>query len=121
MGTMGGMNVGGMSMSQVWYGIYNVQTVKAPVIMLVVMAALAVVYPAIKAARIRPGAHPPRRASARSLRCVTGEDAGLKLPRTAWRNLWRHPARRDRPGHRRRARGGARRRTHGQRRLRDGQ
>ncbi len=54
MGAMGGMNVAGMAMAQVWYASYSLQGLRAPVVMLVVMASLAVLYPAIKAARISP-------------------------------------------------------------------
>lgn len=53
-GQMGGMNIAGMSMAQIWYGIYTVQTVQAPVMLLVFMALLAVIYPAYKAATVSP-------------------------------------------------------------------
>jgi putative ABC transport system permease protein len=53
-GALGGMSVMGMSMRQVWYGIYTVETVQLPVVMLVLMSLLASIYPAAKAATIRP-------------------------------------------------------------------
>ena len=54
MGGMGGMNVGGMSMSQIWYGIYTVEGIQVPVMMLIIMAGAAAIYPALKAAFIQP-------------------------------------------------------------------
>lgn len=53
-GSMGGMNMMGVSMRKIWYGIYDVSSVSGPVVMLIFMVGLAVLYPAIKAARISP-------------------------------------------------------------------
>ncbi len=53
-GSMAGMSIAGVAMDPVWYGVYTKQTVALPVVMLFVMALLAVLYPAMKAARIRP-------------------------------------------------------------------
>lgn len=54
MGQMGGMNVAGMSMAQIWYGIYTLESSMVPVIMLIFMAGTATIYPALKAAWIKP-------------------------------------------------------------------
>ena len=53
-GKLGGMSMMGLAMRPVWYGIFNANTVAGPVVMLVVMAFLAALYPAAKAAWIRP-------------------------------------------------------------------
>jgi putative ABC transport system permease protein len=53
-GSMGGMNMMGVSMRKIWYGIYDPATVAGPLIMLVVVASMAVLYPALKAAWISP-------------------------------------------------------------------
>ncbi len=53
-GSMGGMNMMGVSMRKMWYGIYDAQTLSGPLIMLVVVVAMAVIYPAMKAAWINP-------------------------------------------------------------------
>ncbi len=53
-GAMGGMNMMGVSMRKIWYGIYEPATVAGPLIMLVVIVAMAVLYPAVKAAWISP-------------------------------------------------------------------
>ena len=53
-GSMGGMNMMGVSMRKVWYGVYTPETLAGPVIMLVVIVSMAVLYPALKAAWISP-------------------------------------------------------------------
>lgn len=53
-GALGGTSTMGLAMRQVWYGIYGVDTVMGPIIMLVVMALVASLYPAVKAARLEP-------------------------------------------------------------------
>jgi ABC-type lipoprotein release transport system permease subunit len=53
-GKMGGMAVMGLAVDPVWYGVYRPDTVALPVVMLVVVVAIAVLYPALKAAWIRP-------------------------------------------------------------------
>jgi ABC-type lipoprotein release transport system permease subunit len=44
----------GVAFNQIWYAIVTPHTFWGPVIALVVMVALAVVYPALKAARLGP-------------------------------------------------------------------
>lgn len=51
---MGGMNMAGMTMPAIWQAEYTVQIVQVPILMLFFIAIAAVLYPAIKAARIRP-------------------------------------------------------------------
>jgi ABC-type lipoprotein release transport system permease subunit len=53
-GKLGGMSAMGLAMRPVWYGIYNVGTFSGPLVMLVLIVFLAVLYPACKAAWIRP-------------------------------------------------------------------
>ena len=53
-GSLGGMNMMGVSMRKIWYGIYEPATVAGPLIMLVVIVSMAVLYPAVKAAWISP-------------------------------------------------------------------
>jgi ABC-type lipoprotein release transport system permease subunit len=53
-GSLAGVSIAGVSMDPVWYGVYSSETVAGPVVMLVVFGLLAVLYPAVKAARIRP-------------------------------------------------------------------
>lgn len=53
-GALGGTNVMGLAMRPVWYGIYTLDTIIVPIILLVVIVLLAVTYPALKAALIRP-------------------------------------------------------------------
>lgn len=53
-GAIGGMSMLGMSMMQRWKGIYTLATVQGPVLILWLMVALAILWPAVKAARIRP-------------------------------------------------------------------
>jgi putative ABC transport system permease protein len=53
-GKLGGMSAMGLAMRPVWYGIYNSGTLSGPLVMLVLIVFLAVLYPACKAAWIRP-------------------------------------------------------------------
>jgi ABC-type lipoprotein release transport system permease subunit len=53
-GKLGGMSAMGLAMRPVWYGIYNANTLSGPLVMLVFIVFLAVLYPALKAAWIRP-------------------------------------------------------------------
>ncbi len=53
-GKLGGMSAMGLAMRPVWYGIYNADTLSGPLVMLVFIVFLAVLYPALKAAWIRP-------------------------------------------------------------------
>jgi ABC-type lipoprotein release transport system permease subunit len=53
-GKLGGMSALGLAMHPVWYGIYNSGTLSGPLVMLVLIVFLAVLYPACKAAWIRP-------------------------------------------------------------------
>ena len=53
-GVLGGVQMGGMRMPAIWRGDYTVETVQVPVIMLFVIVFVAVLYPALKAAWIRP-------------------------------------------------------------------
>jgi ABC-type lipoprotein release transport system permease subunit len=53
-GQLGGASMAGMAMDPVWRGVVTPMTFVTPVILLIVMVALAVLYPAIKAARIQP-------------------------------------------------------------------
>lgn len=53
-GVLGGVQMGGMRMPAIWRGDYSVETVQVPIIMLFVIVFVAVLYPALKAAWIRP-------------------------------------------------------------------
>ena len=53
-GILGGVDMMGVAAPPVWRGIYNADTVAGPLLMLIVIVALAVLYPALKAAWIRP-------------------------------------------------------------------
>jgi putative ABC transport system permease protein len=53
-GKLGGMSAMDLAMRPVWYGIYNSGTLSGPLVMLVLIVFLAVLYPACKAAWIRP-------------------------------------------------------------------
>ena len=53
-GKLGGMSAMGLAMRPVWYGIYNSGSLSGPLVMLVLIVFLAVLYPACKAAWIRP-------------------------------------------------------------------
>jgi ABC-type lipoprotein release transport system permease subunit len=54
LGTLGGMNVMGLAMRPIWKGVYTLDAIMVPVFLLVVVVFLAVLYPALKAALIRP-------------------------------------------------------------------
>jgi len=53
-GTLGGMEMAGMTMPPIWHGVYTVKTCATPIAMLFIISFFAVLYPAIKAAWIRP-------------------------------------------------------------------
>ncbi|MCB9797278.1 MAG: ABC transporter permease [Alphaproteobacteria bacterium] len=53
-GALAGMDLMGMSMPPVWRGVYTVDTVTGPVVALVIIVSLAIVYPALKGAFVRP-------------------------------------------------------------------
>jgi putative ABC transport system permease protein len=53
-GKLGGMSAVGLAMRPVWYGIYDSDTLSGPLAMLVLIVFVAVLYPACKAAWIRP-------------------------------------------------------------------
>ena len=53
-GGMAGMDMMGVAMRPIWYGIYRPDVVAGPLIMLFVVVGMAIVYPALKAAFIRP-------------------------------------------------------------------
>jgi len=52
--SMAGVSISGVAFDPVWRSSISTETFTGPVIMLVVIVAIAVLYPAIKAARIRP-------------------------------------------------------------------
>jgi ABC-type lipoprotein release transport system permease subunit len=54
MGRMGGTDMMGVAMRPVWYGIYRVDVVQTPIVLFFFVVFLAVLYPALKAAWIRP-------------------------------------------------------------------
>jgi ABC-type lipoprotein release transport system permease subunit len=54
MGTLGGMSVMGLAVDPVWRAVVTNNTFTLPVLILVVIVTLAVIYPALKAALIRP-------------------------------------------------------------------
>ncbi len=53
-GSLGGVDMMGVAAPPVWRGVYDAGTLVGPLVMLVVIVALAVAYPAAKAAWIRP-------------------------------------------------------------------
>ena len=53
-GGMAGMDMMGVAMRPIWYGIYRPDVVAGPLIMLFVVVGMAIVYPALKAAFIQP-------------------------------------------------------------------
>jgi ABC-type lipoprotein release transport system permease subunit len=53
-GALGGMDIAGVAMADIWYGELTPQTCAGPLLMLWVMTMAAVVYPALKAALINP-------------------------------------------------------------------
>ena len=53
-GVLGGVQMAGMTMPAVWHGQYVFETAQVPIFMLFFIVFAAVIYPAIKAARISP-------------------------------------------------------------------
>ncbi len=53
-GTLGGASVLGVAMRQVWHGVFSLSSISGPVVTLLVVVFLAVLYPAVRAAWIRP-------------------------------------------------------------------
>ncbi|MEE2776398.1 MAG: FtsX-like permease family protein [Acidobacteriota bacterium] len=53
-GRLGGASMAGMAMDPIWLGVVTPATFVIPVVLLIFMVALAVLYPALKAARIQP-------------------------------------------------------------------
>ncbi len=53
-GGLAGTDMMGVAMRPVWYGVYNLETIKGPFISLFVIIGLAILYPAFKAARLNP-------------------------------------------------------------------
>jgi ABC-type lipoprotein release transport system permease subunit len=53
-GRMGGMSLMGIAMNPIWYAVVTPATFMGPVLMLIIMVLIAVLYPALKAARITP-------------------------------------------------------------------
>jgi putative ABC transport system permease protein len=53
-GKLGGVSMLGHAMPPIWYGVYTAETLTAPIAMLVAMVLIGVLYPAFKAAWIRP-------------------------------------------------------------------
>ena len=53
-GALGGASVSGVAMRPVWYGIYNMSSFPGPIVVLLVIVSVAALYPALKAAWIRP-------------------------------------------------------------------
>jgi ABC-type antimicrobial peptide transport system permease subunit len=53
-GRLSGTNTLGVAMRPIWYGVYDSATVAGPLIMLVCIVASSALYPALKAAWIRP-------------------------------------------------------------------
>jgi putative ABC transport system permease protein len=53
-GVLGGISMVGMTMPPIWRGYYTIESVQVPIILLFVIVFFAVLYPAVKAARIRP-------------------------------------------------------------------
>jgi putative ABC transport system permease protein len=54
LGSLGGMSVMGLAVDPVWRAVVTLNTYKMPVLILVAIVSLAVLYPAAKAAVIRP-------------------------------------------------------------------
>lgn len=53
-GKLAGISMVGMTMPAVWRGVYNVETLQTPIVLLFVISFVAVLWPAIKAARSKP-------------------------------------------------------------------
>ena len=54
MGAMAGTDMMGMVLMETWYAVVSPQVFAQPIFMTVLVVSLAVLYPATKAARIRP-------------------------------------------------------------------
>jgi ABC-type lipoprotein release transport system permease subunit len=54
LGKLGGMSVMGIAFDPKWYAVVTPNTFSGPILMLVIMVMLAILYPALKAARISP-------------------------------------------------------------------
>lgn len=54
LGSLGGLTVSGIAWDPVWRSVINVKTITRPVLILVLVVLVAILYPAIKAALIRP-------------------------------------------------------------------
>jgi ABC-type lipoprotein release transport system permease subunit len=55
-GRLGGLSVLGHAMPPIWYGVYSWWSLIGPTVVLIAMVLLGLLYPALKAARIRPAA-----------------------------------------------------------------
>ncbi len=53
-GKLAGVSLAGHAMPATWYGVYSRESLSGPLVMLLVMVLLGVLYPAVKAAWIRP-------------------------------------------------------------------
>jgi len=53
-GVLGGVQMAGLTMPAIWHGVYRLETAIVPVIMLFFIVFGAVIYPALKAAWVRP-------------------------------------------------------------------
>lgn len=53
-GELGGVDMMGVAMRPMWYGVYSVETAQTPVVLLFVIVVLAVLYPALKASWVQP-------------------------------------------------------------------
>ncbi|MCB9765907.1 MAG: ABC transporter permease [Alphaproteobacteria bacterium] len=53
-GELGGMSVMGMAMPPIWTGLFDAETFAGPVVAMLIIVSAAVIYPAVKAAVIRP-------------------------------------------------------------------
>jgi ABC-type lipoprotein release transport system permease subunit len=53
-GSLAGMSIMGVAWNRMWYAVVTPNTFMGPILTLVIMAFLAVLYPAVKAARITP-------------------------------------------------------------------
>ncbi|MCB9755462.1 MAG: FtsX-like permease family protein [Myxococcales bacterium] len=53
-GVLAGTDMMGVTMRPIWYGVYNLETIRGPFISLFIIISLAVLYPARKAARLNP-------------------------------------------------------------------
>ena len=53
-GTLAGTSMAGLAMRPIWYGVYNLDSFPGPIVVLLIITFLAALYPAFKAAWIRP-------------------------------------------------------------------